>query len=286
MRRQGVVALLASLILTACSSVDLNERRAAAARLATDAGWQMLNLDAKAFVLAAFVPPDLRQADTLSIYMEGDGLAWIDAAMPSFDPTPVDPLALRLALRDAAAGTVYLARPCQYVAGAARRNCEAKYWTGHRFSPQVIEATNVAVDRLKERFGAQRLILVGYSGGGAVAALIAAERSDVVRLVTIAGNLEHRAWTSEQKLSPLSGSRNPADAWQGLTDIPQIHYVGGRDKVVGESVARAYAARFPPGKRPTIVVVPEFDHHCCWVDRWPASLDFRSAPARPGAEGF
>lgn len=278
MRRQAALAILGAFLLAACSTAALDQRRAAAARFAADAGWHRLNLDAGAFVLAAFVPPDLRQTDTLNIYLEGDGLAWLDAATPSFDPTPLDPLALRLALRDPAGAAVYLARPCQYVSGAERRGCEAKYWTSHRFSPEVIDATNLAVDRLKARFGAQRLILVGYSGGGAVAALIAAGRDDVARLITVAGNLDHGAWTAEYRLSPLSGSRNPADAWQGLAGIPQTHYVGGRDRTLGESVARAYAARFPPGRRPAIIVVPEFDHHCCWVDRWPALFDARNTP--------
>jgi len=277
MGRQLAIAILGALLLAACSTVGPEQRRAASARVAADAGWHRLNLDAGTFVLAAFVPPDLRQTDTLNIYFEGDGLAWLDSTTPSFDPTPLDPLALRLALRDRAGGAVYLARPCQFVSGAERRGCEARYWTGHRFAPEVIDATNLAVDRLKARFGAQRLVLVGYSGGGAVAALVAAGRRDVVRLVTVAGNLDHRAWTSDSRLSPLSGSSNPADAWQDLAGIPQTHYVGGRDRSVGEAVARAYAARFPADKRPTIIVVPEFDHHCCWVDRWPALFDVRGA---------
>lgn len=275
MTRLAAIAVFGACMLAACSTVGLDQRRAASARVAADAGWHRLNLDAGTFVLAGFVPPDLRQADTLSIYIEGDGLAWIDSATPSFDPTPLDPLALRLALRDPAGAAVYLARPCQYVSGAERRGCEAKYWTGHRFSPEVIEATDFAVDSLKARFGAQRLVLVGYSGGGAVAALVATGRRDVVRLVTVAGNLDHVAWTSTQRLSPLSGSRNPADAWQGLAGIPQTHYVGGKDRSVGESVARAYAARFPADKRPAVIVVPEFDHHCCWADHWPALFDVR-----------
>jgi dienelactone hydrolase len=268
--RQAAAVILTGLLLAACTTPSLDERRADSASIATDAGWQRLNLDAGAFVLAAYVPPVLRQTDVLTIYIEGDGLAWLDGATPSFDPTPLDPLALRLALRDPARAAVYLARPCQYVFGAERRGCEAKYWTSHRFAPEVIEATNAAIDQLKARYGAQRLALVGYSGGGAVAALAASERQDVTRLITIAATLDHRAWTSAEGLAPLSGSLNPADAWPRLRRVPQTHFVGGKDRAVGESVARAYAARFPPGEQPTIIVVPAFDHHCCWVERWPA----------------
>lgn len=270
MRRLNALAILAGLLLTACATTSLDERRAASARLATDAGWQRLDIDAGAFVLAAFVPPGRRAADTLTVYIEGDGLAWLDSSTPSFDPTPLDPLALHLALQDSTGTSAYLARPCQYMSGTESRGCAQKYWTSHRFAPEVISATRHAIDQLKTRFGAQRLVLVGYSGGGAVAALVAAERSDVARLITIAGNLDHRAWTFGHGLTPLSGSLNPADAWARLREIPQTHYVGGKDEEVPASVARAYAARFPIGERPQIRVEPGFDHHCCWEARWPA----------------
>ncbi len=266
--RLAAVVVLCCLLFSACAGLDLDEKRAASARVAADAGWQRLNLDTRAFVLAAFVPPRPAQSEALTIYIEGDGFAWIDAATPSFDPTPLDPLALRLALHDATGTAVYLARPCQYVAGPDRRGCEAKYWTSHRFAPEVIEATSAAIDQLMARYGAQRLELVGYSGGGAVAALVAAERGDIARLITVAAPLDHRAWTSADGLAPLSGSLNPADAWQRLRRVPQRHYFGGKDRTVSEAVARSYAERYPPGERPEIVVIQEFDHRCCWLERW------------------
>jgi len=270
MWRQAAIAILCCLLLSACGTASLDERRAAAARVAVDAGWQRLALESRAFVLTAFVRPQTRAGDTLTVYIEGDGMAWLDAATPSFDPTPLDPVALRLALRDPSKAVAYLARPCQFVSGTGRRGCDLKYWTSHRFAPEVIEATNAALDQLKARHEVTRLTLVGYSGGGAVAALAASTRKDVVRLITVAAPLDHRAWTSAEGLTPLSGSLNPADAWARLRHVPQTHYVGGRDRTVGESVVRAYASRFPPAEQPEVVVVPPFDHDCCWAERWPA----------------
>ena len=257
------------LALAACTGVDLGERRAASARIAPDAGWLRLDLEAHDFVLAAFVPPQLRPGEVLTVYIEGDGLAYVSGDAPSFDPTPLEPVALRLALRDVPGSAAYLARPCQYVAGAARRGCEAKFWTSHRFAPEVIRATGAALDMLKARAGARRLALVGYSGGGDVAALAAAGRDDIASLTTVAAPLDHAAWTRAERLAPLTGSLNPADAWPRLRHIPQKHYVGGKDRVVGEAPARAYAGRFPASERPPVVVLPEFDHACCWVERWP-----------------
>ena len=55
------MTVLACLVLAGCAGINLDEKRAASLRLATDAGWQRLDLDAGTFVLAAFSPPGLRQ---------------------------------------------------------------------------------------------------------------------------------------------------------------------------------------------------------------------------------
>lgn len=259
--------------LVACVHVPSPAQRGDSARaLAAQAGWGQEFIVTDDFTLLAYLPATFGGAQTLTLYIEGDGLAWISSSMPSSNPTPVNPLALKLALRDDTPAA-YIARPCQYTGTEQWHNCAQRYWTSHRFSPEVIHATSQAIDQIKQRFGAEKLILVGYSGGGAVAALVAAGRQDVTRLITIGTSLDHRAWTAEYRLSALSGSLNPADAWQQLQHVAQTHYIGGNDKMVGEGSARAYAAHFKPGLQPSIIVIPGFDHHCCWVDHWPALKD-------------
>ncbi|MCB5185899.1 alpha/beta hydrolase [Methylobacillus gramineus] len=261
---------LMSLCLAACTAMPTaQDRHVAAEKVATEAGWQRLNLDAGTFALAAFVPPHLAATDTLTIYIEGDGLAWVNAYTPSLDPTPRNPLALKLALTDPHHHAVYLARPCQYVDAADRRNCSTRYWTNERFAAAVIASTDQAITQLKQRYGANRLVLVGYSGGGAVAALTAARRHDIATLITVAGNLDIAAWTSQQQLSPLSGSLNPSDAWPTLRSVPQLHYVGERDNVITPGLTQSYQHRFPRDQQPEIVIIPGFDHYCCWVEAWP-----------------
>jgi dienelactone hydrolase len=142
------------------------------------------------------------------------------------------------------------------------------YWTKRRFAPEVIEATGLAVDDLKRKFGASKLVLVGYSGGGAVAALVAARRQDVTQLVTVAGNLDHNVWTSIHHIPRLEGSLNPADAWEHLQNIPQIHFLGADDKNVSKAVVDSYLDRFQGNIRPMLIVVDGFDHICCWVEQW------------------
>ncbi len=273
MKRGRLLLLLGCLLLavTGCVVLSPEQRRENARQLAATAGWQEIRLPTDAFVLAGFVPqPVGRNNKTLTIYIEGDGLAWLNGSTISPDPTPIHPIALQLALRQAQGAVAYLARPCQYVGNEERRGCSRRYWTDRRFAPEVIKAANQAIDLLKERFGAQQLVLVGYSGGGAVAALAAARRHDVALLVTVAGNLDHQQWTKQHQASPLTGSLNPADAWHDLQGVPQLHFVGGRDTVVGRGVAEAFAARFPPDRRPEIRLLPDADHVAGWVEQWPA----------------
>lgn len=262
------VAAVLCLLLAGCADLSPQSRRQHADQLADQAGWQKLRIPAGQFVLPAYAPKNSKQADTLTVYIEGDGLAWLNRSQASDDPTPRNPVGLQLALRHPQGMAIYLARPCQYVEANDTKNCRQTYWTGGRFAPEVVEASNEAISALKRRAGAGRLVLVGYSGGGAIAALVAARRNDVVRLVTVAGNLDHRAWTSMHHVPPLENSLNPADEWRSLIAVPQRHYVGERDEVVSRSVADSYVSRFPLDGRPAVIAVPGFDHTCCWVEQW------------------
>ncbi|MEW6329984.1 MAG: alpha/beta hydrolase [Pseudomonadota bacterium] len=256
------------LALTGCAGLSLQARWHHAEQLAARADWHKLRLPTDTFILSAYVPKQTVPTDTLTVYIEGDGLAWLNRSQPARDPTPRNPVALELALRHPRGAAAYLARPCQYVEAADAKNCRETYWTAGRFAAPVIEASSQAIDALKQRAGASRLVLVGYSGGGTVAALVAARRGDVDRLVTVAGNLDHRAWTEMQGLPALAESLNPADEWRALQALPQRHFVGGRDNTVGRRVTESYLARFPPDRRPEVVTLPDFDHVCCWVERW------------------
>lgn len=255
-------------LLTACMHLPtVDERSQLAAQLAGPQGWHAVLLHTDRFTLRSYQPTDIRPTATLTVYLEGDGLAWLAADTPSFDPTPLNPLGLRLALQDPGPAA-YLSRPCQYEL-AANTRCEQKYWTSHRFAPEIIDTLDQALDQLKQPLHAQRLILVGYSGGGAIATLLAARRQDVAGLITVAANLDHQAWTRQNHLTPLSGSLNPADSWQALQVVPQVHFVGGNDTLVGLAAVQPYVARFPAAHQPSVVMVLGADHQCCWASLWP-----------------
>jgi pimeloyl-ACP methyl ester carboxylesterase len=90
----------------------------------------------------------------------------------------------------------------------------------------------------------------------------------VARVVTVAANLDHAAWTALHEVSPLWGSLNPADYAASLRQLPQLHLAGAEDRVVPSDVAAAYVERLTPGHRVKLVVIPDFDHECCWVEAW------------------
>ncbi len=281
------IAALLTLALAGCSSIpSASDRTQHAQRLAIDAGWSWGRIDAGHFTLAYAMPasnPTPSQITTLTVYIEGDGLAWVSSRRPSLDPTPNNPLALRLALKDGSGLVAYLGRPCQYMAREAEKptprstpsagsECAQRDWTSARFSAQVIDSTNLALDQLIERITSDiakplRLHLVGYSGGAAVALLVAARRSDVGQITTIAGNLDHAQWTEKLRLTPMTHSLNPADFGAKLRAIPQVHWVGGRDEVVPPWVAESYEKK--TGVAGSVRLMPGFDHQCCWVDHWP-----------------
>jgi dienelactone hydrolase len=262
---------LSTCFLVACTHVPAPtalDRVQNASALALAKGWLPVTINAGVFTLAAYLPDVQASAETLTVYIEGDGLAWMSRDTPSADPTPRDPIGLKLALAHPAGAAAYLSRPCQYVGADSTAACSPTYWTDKRFAAEVVAATSAAVNTLKRRFDAQHINLVGYSGGGAVAALVAAQRTDVTLLATVAGNLDHRAWTEHFRVTPLYGSLNPADFSSSLGTVKQVHWVGAVDRVVPPLVAQSYAQRFSPSQRPTILIVDGYDHACCWAKNW------------------
>lgn len=268
-RLGGIRVAVLALLLSACASVPTPDaRRQQALSLAEAQGWQALEIDTEPFRLQALASPDIAPAAELTVYLEGDGFAWLNAHQPSGDPTPLNPLALKLALAQPQGRAVYLARPCQYL--AAQPACVQRYWTDARFAEDVVASLGQALDQLKARNDARRLTLIGYSGGAALALLLAARRDDVEQVITVAGNLDPESWTRYHRVQPLRASLNPADARQRLAQVRQLHLSGSDDKVVPPELAKVFVAAYPPGAPVRLEVLPGFDHQCCWEEHWPA----------------
>jgi pimeloyl-ACP methyl ester carboxylesterase len=124
-----------------------------------------------------------------------------------------------------------------------------------------------ALDAIKLRYKAKGFELVGYSGGGAVALLLASQRDDVVSVQTLAGNIAVTAWSQLMGLTPLKGSLDPVDFADRLRSIPQRHLVGDKDDVVPRSVASAYLSKLGDSKCVEVVTV-HADHQAGWTASW------------------
>jgi len=269
MKKNTLICLCILFLVSACVKIpNIKQRQATASQLIATKNWQPLILQTSTFNLQSFIPKKLQQTDHLSIYIEGDGFAWVTKSTVSNNPTPINPLTLKLALADPNDNAVYLARPCQYINSQTSVKCRKQYWTSHRFSAEIIQATDQAISQLKQRYRAKNLTLIGYSGGGAVATLIAEQRQDVIKLITVAGNLDHQFWTKHHRISPLNGSLNPTNLAKNLTFVEQTHFVGKNDKVMPPSVARSFSQFLSNPKDANIRIIANTTHYCCWDSLW------------------
>jgi len=206
----------------------------------------------------------------LRIYIEGDGFAFVTSTSPSLDPTPIDPVALRLAAADPFEHVLYLARPCQFIDARANR-CPERFWTTHRYSREVLELYHRALETLQSQFGVNEFDLIGYSGGGAIAALLAAERDDVSNLITIAANLDLDAFNRHHNAAAMPHSLNPADFAGSIANLPQFHLVGEDDRIVPASVVRSFLRqqKLPNEvEKARLLIVPNAQHSGPWSPAW------------------
>lgn len=270
--RRFLVAVLCAASITGCADFRVTAARNEADRIALPAGFVPEVVDADLFRFTSYVRNRKTTDNTLVVYIEGDGLAWINRGRVSGNPTPPDPLALRLAAADNAPTVLYLARPCQFAIETEAASCASRYWTTARFAPEVVDAENRAIDEIKGATSKNTIELIGYSGGGTLATLLAARRSDVERVITVAANLDLPSWTDYHDVTPLKDSLNPSDFVERLRKIPQVIFVGGEDENVPLSVVTPYARRFTKDSVISLIVIPTYSHSCCWARQWPDLL--------------
>jgi len=262
----GRVALFGAtllLFLYGCSGMQVfTSSREAAREFAVAHGFEKRIYRAGRFEITSFVRKT-RASKELTIYIEGDGAAWPAIDLPPRDPTPRRLTVLQLAAKDGRSPLLYLARPCQFLEENELSKCSADYWTESRYSGEVVAALDQIITQVKQEYGATRLNLVGYSGGGTIALYLAEKRDDVTQLITIASPLNHALWTEYHGIASLTGSLGKVEAWQKLENIQQFHLVGEKDPIVPPALMRSM---LPPGVK--AMVIQGFDHECCWVRDW------------------
>lgn len=211
------------------------------------------------------------KSGALTVYIEGDGRSWITRNKLSPDPTPLNPLALKLAILDPNPNVVYLARPCQYTPLHLNRVRSPEIWSDARFSEIVISNMNQAIEKIKIKANAKQIHLVGFSGGAAIAVLVAARRHDIASLRTVAGDLDHVSLSQYHKTTPLFNSLNPAAAAYQLVGLPQIHFAGEKDKVVPPFISESFVSEITRqgGRHAKQFILKDATHHKEWEKAWP-----------------
>jgi hypothetical protein len=265
------MVLVAALLATCATPAERFDRRA------TALGFAVIGLQGTGFRHLAYVAGPLERSDTLHVYVEHDGTPWLDLTHPAADPTPRAPLALELMAQDAGP-RLFLGRPC-YFAPQAEPACAPLLWTHLRYSPEVVASMVAALRRFLAQHPFRHVVLIGYSGGGTLAWLMAAHVAETSEVVTLAANLDIDEWTRIHGYSPLAGSLDPARMAPLPPAIRQLHYVGGRDRNVPPSVVRSFARRHPEAR---VIELADFDHECCWIERWPELLDVGKHEKTPG----
>ncbi|MCT7492880.1 alpha/beta hydrolase [Aliarcobacter cryaerophilus] len=259
-----IFVFMVVLFFSGCSSKipTLEDRKNIAQSLINDKSVVQKDIKTDNFTLFSFQKVSNECKNSIKIYIEGDGLSWVSKNIVSSNPTPINPIALKLMLLDDSSCKIYLARPCQYTSSNI---CEEKYWTSHRFNSKIIDSFNEALDSLKKEYSNHNFNLLGYSGGGAIVTLLASQREDISSLTTIAGNLDIEKWTNIQKISPLNGSLNPADFSNTLENIKQHHLIGEDDKIIPKEIFFSYQNRFK-NKEFITYSIEKATHNCCWEE--------------------
>lgn len=199
----------------------------------------------------------------IHIYLEGDGRPWMKGIWPAKNPNSREMTALRLMAQDKYPA-IYLNRPC-YGYQKLPPSCSPDLWTSARYSATVVTALNSALTELAHQFPNQRWILIGHSGGGTLAMLLTQTRDDVAAILTVAANLDHKAWTETHGYLPLHESLNPIEQELLPANVLRWHLAGDRDKQVSPEITKRAADMDPQAR---FILKAGFDHQCCWENQW------------------
>jgi hypothetical protein len=259
--RQVVVSLI-MLAANACSSPAIRFDTEAA-RL----GYTRTVVRGTEFLHVAYLKGEQKAKEAVHVYLEGDGLPWINHSFVARDPTPRDALMLRLMQLDPTP-SILLGRPC-YHGMSDTPPCSPILWIQARYSEPVVASMAAALDRLLGVTHKYGVVFLGYSGGGVLAMLLAERFPSSLGLVTIAANLDIAAWTRYHGYTELTGSLNPAERPPLRPMIVQLHLAGAQDPNVPPDLIYPVIAR---QHRAWFYRVEDYDHQCCWERIWPLIL--------------
>jgi len=228
-------------------------------------GFERLIAEGTVFRHVVYAPKRKTTGDTVHIYIDGDGVNWQWERFVKTDPTPGRALMLDLMGLDGG-NALFIGRPC-YFGLELDDACTADYWTYARYSEKVVSSMVDVIFEVAGKYS--KVVLLGHSGGGALALLIAEQLPNVTAVVTVAGMIDTDAWTNHHGYSPLYRSINPATRAPLPRNIRQLHLLGGQDANIPPALSRPWIAKQP---RAQILEIPGNSHMCCWNKDWAGVL--------------
>lgn len=199
----------------------------------------------------------------LHVYIEGDGTPWVNRYFIAKDPGPYGRLALDLMRQDSHAA-LYLGRPCYYSWKLPSQiNCSPILWTDARYSQEVVDSMSAALNQYLRENSFRKINLIGHSGGGTLAYLIAQQVEPVTGVIIISGNLDIDAWTRHHHYTKLGRSINPAKL-SARKKLSVIYLTGEKDQVVPPDLNK----KFLESIQAKVIIQPNYDHVCCWRNNW------------------
>lgn len=171
------------------------------------------------------------------VFIDGDGTPWKTKRQISRDPTSPAPLLLNWFLASNFS-SAYVGRPCYFSLNDDQ--CSAYWYTHGRYSERVVASM---VNALEQLLDSRMLILVGHSGGGTLAMLMAERMENVSMVVTIAGNLNVAEWVTYHQYSPLTGSLDPMIDLTLAVAVEQVHFYSPKDGVIKAAWIETFASK-------------------------------------------
>jgi hypothetical protein len=94
---------------------------------------------------------------------------------------------------------------------------------------------------------------------------VASLRKDlnIKKVITIAGNLDHLAWTTYHKLPSLNESLNLGDYKDIFFEFEQMHFVGSQDDVIAPNLVYDFVKNVKSDKI-ELIEVEEATHNLGW----------------------
>ncbi len=230
---------------------------------ATEFGFSFQTIKSKKFQHIIYQTNKPVKDGVLHVYLDGDGTPWIRNRWIAADPTARNPLILRLMKLDTMP-SILLGRPCYYALKHST-GCNNKYWTSQRYSRVVVDSMVSVLNQWLDKHKFKKIVLIGYSGGGSLAMLMASDIQKVNKVVTIAANLDVAAWSHYHGYLPLKESLNPADEMLLSKKIKQYHFAGQDDVVVPASIIEEFTNK---QGNASFYKIAKQDHASHWESVW------------------